>query len=185
MFCKDHSNKFLKPLTFFDKELSWENQVKYLGLIFHSKLTFRQHSKYNNDKFWSKVHRILPLVALHSHLSFNNKVLLFKQVLRPILSYYAQIWGLTAKTHLKKIQSLQNKILRIITNAPWFVRNEITHNDLHIESIEDHIKKLSRKFFLRIAERKNPLINSQIEYAHNNGKYLYPTEVSKTSRLSN
>ncbi|GBO43336.1 RNA-directed DNA polymerase from mobile element jockey, partial [Araneus ventricosus] len=33
MFRKGHSNQVLTPLTFFDKELSWENQVKYLGLI--------------------------------------------------------------------------------------------------------------------------------------------------------
>ncbi|GBM61717.1 hypothetical protein AVEN_120567-1 [Araneus ventricosus] len=68
-----------------------------------------------------------------------------------------------------------------MTNAPWFVRIEIIHNDLQIESKEDHIKKLSRKFFLQIAEHKYPLIISQIEYAYNNGKYLYPYSTMKWS----
>ncbi|GBM13884.1 RNA-directed DNA polymerase from mobile element jockey [Araneus ventricosus] len=53
IFRKGHSDKVLKPLTFFDKKLSWENQVKYLGIIFDGKLAFRQHAKYNNDKFWN------------------------------------------------------------------------------------------------------------------------------------
>ncbi|GBN88318.1 hypothetical protein AVEN_33583-1 [Araneus ventricosus] len=68
-----------------------------------------------------------------------------------------------------------------MTTAPLFVRNEIIHNDRQIESIEDHIKKLSRKFFLQIAEHKNPLINCQHEYAHNNGKYLYPYSTTNWS----
>ncbi|GBN90318.1 hypothetical protein AVEN_82541-1 [Araneus ventricosus] len=66
-------------------------------------------------------------------------------------------------------------------NAPWSVRNEIIHNDAHIESIEDYIKKLSRKLFLHFAEQKNSLINCQIEYTYNDGKYLYPYSITKWS----
>ncbi|GBN91797.1 hypothetical protein AVEN_52559-1 [Araneus ventricosus] len=77
--------------------------------------------------------------TLLSHL--KTKCFFFKTSSDPILSYCAQIWGLTAKTDHKKIQIPPNKILRIIINAPWFVRNEIIHNDLHIESTEDHIKQ--------------------------------------------
>ncbi|GBN77778.1 hypothetical protein AVEN_106659-1 [Araneus ventricosus] len=44
-------------------------------------------------------------------------------------AYSAQIWGLTANTRRKKIETPQNKILRIMTNASWFMRNEIIPND--------------------------------------------------------
>ncbi|GBL75092.1 RNA-directed DNA polymerase from mobile element jockey [Araneus ventricosus] len=152
MFRKGHSNKTIKQLNFFDEQLTWEPQVKYLGLILDNKLSCRQHIKHNSEKFWNKVHLIIPLIGRHSCLSLNNKVLMNKQVLRPILTYATQIWGLSAKTHRKKIQTLQNKILRMMTNAPWFVRNEVIHNDLQIESIETHVKNLSRKFFSKIAD---------------------------------
>ncbi|GBL83824.1 putative RNA-directed DNA polymerase from transposon BS, partial [Araneus ventricosus] len=181
LFRKGHSKKTLKSLTFFDETLEWNSQVKYLGLYLDSKLTFRQHAKYNSDKFWAKVHLIIPLIGRHSVLSLNNKVLLFKQILRPILSYSAQIWGITAKCHHKKIQILQNKILRIMTNSPWFVRNEVIHKDLNIESIEEFIKKLSRKFFLKIPNHSNYLISSQIEFTHSNGKHKYPYATAKWS----
>ncbi|GBM90127.1 RNA-directed DNA polymerase from mobile element jockey [Araneus ventricosus] len=163
------------------EDLPRENQVKYLGLILDSKLSFRQHAKYNSDKFWNKVHMIIPLIGRHSPLSLNNKVLLFKQILRPILTYSAPIWCITAKTHRRKIQILQNKILRIMTNAPWFVRNDVIHKDLKIELIEDHVKNLSRKFFSQLQDHKNPLINGQVEYAHTKGKYPYPYSTTKWS----
>ncbi|GBN84495.1 hypothetical protein AVEN_86678-1 [Araneus ventricosus] len=124
---------------------------------------------------------IIPLIGRHSPLSLNSKVLLFKQILRPILTYSAPIWCITAKTHRRKIQMLQNKILRIMKNAPWFVRNDVIHKDLKIELIEDHVKTLSRKFFSQLQDYKNPRINGQVEYAHTNGKYPYPYSTTKWS----
>ncbi|GBN11977.1 hypothetical protein AVEN_214640-1 [Araneus ventricosus] len=102
MFRKGHPKNNLQSLTFFEEELSSDKEVKYLGLILDSRLTFRSHIKYNTDKFWAKVHVIIPLTGKKSPLSLNNKVLLFKQILRPILTYASQISGLAAKTHLKK-----------------------------------------------------------------------------------
>ncbi|GBN90447.1 hypothetical protein AVEN_19184-1 [Araneus ventricosus] len=122
------------------------------------------------DKFLNKVYMIIPLIGRHSPLSQNNKVLLFK----PILTYSAPIWCITAKPLGGKIQILQNKIIRIMTNGPWYVRNDVIHKDLKIEMVEDHLKNISRKFFSQLQDHKNPLINGQVEYAHTNGKYPYP-----------
>ncbi|GBM96393.1 RNA-directed DNA polymerase from mobile element jockey [Araneus ventricosus] len=105
-FRKGHSSKVLKTLSFMKEDLPWENQVKYLGYILASKLCFREHAKYGSYKFWNKVHMINPLIGWHSRLSLNNKVLLFKQILRPILTYSAPIWCSTAKTHRRRFQIL-------------------------------------------------------------------------------
>jgi len=44
------------------------------------------------------------------------------------------------------MQTVQNKVLRIIANAPWFVRNANLHKDFHIQENEDHIKTLAKNF---------------------------------------
>ncbi|GBN76411.1 RNA-directed DNA polymerase from mobile element jockey [Araneus ventricosus] len=181
LFPMGHSSKALKTLSFMEEDLPWENQVKYLGLILDSKLSFRQHAKYNSDKFWNKVHLIIPLIGRHSPLSLNNKVLLFKQILRPILTYSAPILCITANTHKTKNNILQNKILRIVTNAPSFERNDAIHKNVKIEMIEDHVKNISRKFFTQLQNHKNSLINGQVEYSHKNGKYPYPYSTTKWS----
>ncbi|GBN20083.1 RNA-directed DNA polymerase from mobile element jockey [Araneus ventricosus] len=157
------------------------NTDKKKQFFYEKDIPAKQHAKYNSDKFWNKVHIIIPLIGRHSPLSLNNKVLLFKQIFRPILTYYAPIWCITANTHRRKIQILQKKILRIMTNAPWFVRSDVIHKDLKIEMIEDHVKNISRRFFSQLQDHKNPLINGQVEYAYTNGKYAYPYSTTKWS----
>ncbi|GBO17745.1 putative RNA-directed DNA polymerase from transposon BS [Araneus ventricosus] len=169
MFRKGTSRKGLKTLSFFDVDLTWDKQVKYLGLILDNKLTFSSHLKYNTEKFWAKVHLLLPLIGRRYSFTLENKLLLFKQVLRPILTYAAQIWGLASFSNRKKAQILQNKILRIIANASWYVRNSVIHNDLKIQTIDEFIKDLSRNFFPNLVKHTNPTILNQLNYTHNNG----------------
>ncbi|GBM41653.1 RNA-directed DNA polymerase from mobile element jockey [Araneus ventricosus] len=175
------SRKELNTLSFFDEDLTWDKEVKYLGLILDDKLTFRSHLKYNTEKFWAKVHLLIPLIGRRSPLTLENKLLLFKQVLRPILMYAAQIWGLAAFSNRKKAQILQNKILRIIVNAPWYVRNSVIHNDLKIQTIDEFIKELSRNFFQKLVNHTNPTVLDQLNYTHNNGKYAFPYATTKWS----
>ncbi|GFU12384.1 hypothetical protein TNCV_723491 [Trichonephila clavipes] len=41
--------------------------------------------------------------------------------MRPVITYGSPVWGAAATTHMKKIQVIQNKILRVMTNAPWHI----------------------------------------------------------------
>ncbi|GBM46176.1 putative RNA-directed DNA polymerase from transposon X-element [Araneus ventricosus] len=179
MFRKGTSRKELKTLSFFAEDLTWDKEVKYLGLILDNKLTFRSHFKYSTEKFWAKVHLLIPLIGRRSPLALENKLLLFKQVLRPILTYAAQIWGLAAPSNRKKAQILKNKILRIMVNAPWYVKNSVIHNDLKIQTMDEFIKDLSRKFFQKLVNHTNPTVLDQFNYTHNNGKYAFRYATTK------
>ena len=53
-------------------------------------------------------------------------------------------------THINKIQVLQSKVLRTISNAPWFVRNEALHLDFKLITIKKYIEKLSVGFFSQL-----------------------------------
>ncbi|GFW29500.1 hypothetical protein TNCV_744421 [Trichonephila clavipes] len=46
----------------------------------------------------------------------------------------------------------------MLTNASWFVRNEILHKDLKIDPILDFIKNQSKKFFDRLLQIPNQSI---------------------------
>ncbi|GFU25260.1 RNA-directed DNA polymerase from mobile element jockey [Trichonephila clavipes] len=105
-------------LTLFDDNIQWVPVGKYLGLHIDSRLTFKKHIDYLAEKFWGRIHLAISLIGRRSPLSLENKVILYKQILRPVITYGSLVWGAAAATHMKKIQVIQNKILRVMTNAP-------------------------------------------------------------------
>ncbi|GFW38614.1 RNA-directed DNA polymerase from mobile element jockey [Trichonephila clavipes] len=162
-------------LTLFDDYIQWVPVVKYLGLHIDSRLTFKKHIDYLSEKFWGRISLAISLVGRRSPLSLENKVILYKQILRPVITYGSPVWGAAAATHMKKVQVMQNKILRVMTNAPWYVRNDVIHNDLQMEPISNYITKLSRNVFKSIEFHDNPIIKAQtlFTYPHPKIKYSY------------
>jgi hypothetical protein len=61
--------------------------------------------------------------------------------------------------------SIQSKFLRTIVNAPWYVSNQLLHNDLHIPSITNEIQRVATKYNNKMYNHTNDLI----EHLYNNG----------------
>jgi hypothetical protein len=64
-----------------------------------------------------------------------------------MLTYACPIWITASKTQIDRIERFQSRTIRSITKAPQFVRNSIIRKDLNLETIQDHIKRLSTKFY--------------------------------------
>lgn len=61
--------------------------------------------------------------------------------------YASPVWGLSmSNIKLKRIQVLQNKILRIDVSAQWFIRNNNLHQELGVNKIEEYIKNCCDTF---------------------------------------
>ncbi|KAL4119332.1 hypothetical protein QTP88_012150 [Uroleucon formosanum] len=80
-------------------------------------------------KYLGRLKILYPLLNRQSSLGWKCSILLYKQILRLLLLYAVPVWGNCAKTHIHKIQILQSKVLRTISNAPWFIRNAALHTD--------------------------------------------------------
>jgi hypothetical protein len=48
---------------------------------------------------------------------------MYKCIMKLIWTYGIQLWGCTKPSNTKLIQRFQSKVLRLITNAPWYVSN--------------------------------------------------------------
>lgn len=70
-------------------------------------------------------------------LSLQNKVLLYKCISKPIWTYSIQLWGAASKSIIKKIETLQSKMLRSIANAPWYVRKSVIQRDLNVPQVRE------------------------------------------------
>jgi len=97
-----------------------------------------------------KFRKMYWLIGRKSTLSLHNKLLLYKQLLKPAWTYSAQLWGCTKQSNRDIIQRFKNKVLRSIVNAPWYIRNsdDNLHRDLEMETVDNTIKKFARSFML-------------------------------------
>ncbi|GFU35119.1 hypothetical protein TNCV_1373771 [Trichonephila clavipes] len=59
------------------------------------------------------------------------------QILRPTLVYACPIWGHAAHSNIKQIDIAQNLILRTITKADWYIRNEDIRSALNLKTLTE------------------------------------------------
>lgn len=95
------------------------------------------------------------MIERKSKLSIHNKIMLYKQIMKPVWTYGIQLWGCNKATNINKVQIFQNKILRDIVDARWFMRNADIRKDLNITSVEEEITKAARNHELRLANHQN------------------------------
>jgi uncharacterized protein YeeX (DUF496 family) len=77
------------------------------------------------------------------------------QVIRPVWSYGIQLWGCASESNSQVIQRYQNKVLKCIVNAPWYVRNSDLHRDLGTETVTDIIAKFAKSHEKRLQDHIN------------------------------
>ncbi|KAL4084515.1 hypothetical protein QTP88_027930 [Uroleucon formosanum] len=133
-------------LIFNNVNIPWNSSAKYLGLILDKRLTWQPHISSKLQQAYQRLSMLYPVLNKKSSIQKKCSLLIYKQILRPILTYACPVWGICATTHIRKIQIFQNKVLRIIANAPWFIRNVNLHKDLQVQEIVDHIKTSSKNF---------------------------------------
>lgn len=144
-------------IVIFGQDIPWKDDTRYLGLTIDKGLTWKPHIEGAVARARAAYSALYPLFS-GTTLDLRNKLLLYKTVIRPIMTYAAPAWGYAAPTHIKKLQTVQNKILRTIVNAPWFVRNRNIHEDLQMISIQDFIREAAAKFYDATIDHDNPTI---------------------------
>ena len=87
-----------------------------------------------------------PLLNRKSDLSSRNGVLLYKQLIHPMMEYACPAWRSAARIHVRRLQVLQSKRLRLATCAPWYFSSSQIHEDLGVPLFADHIRALTASF---------------------------------------
>jgi hypothetical protein len=139
------------------------NSAKYLGMTLDAKLRWKEHVKKKKQELNLKFRKMYWLLGRQSQLSIHNKLLLYKQVLKPVWIYGIQLWGCAKKTNVSIIQTFQNKVLRCIVDAPWYVRNDNLHRDLKMELVSEEIKKQAVKHGQRVLQHVHTEIRQLLD----------------------
>lgn len=145
------------PVTINGTQLKQETSAKYLGIHLDRRLTWQKHIFSKRKQLGTKFRQMYWLMGRNSELTLENKTLIYKTILKPVWTYGIQLWGTASNSNLEILQRFQNKVLRSIVNAPWYVTSSSIEKDLQMPSIREEIKRHSSNYSDRINEHKNTL----------------------------
>jgi len=104
------------------------------------------------------------LLNRKSDLSVRNGVVLYKQLIRPMMDYAFPAWRSAARSHVRRLQVLQSKCRRLATGAHWYVSNRQIHDNLGVPLLTDHIRALTESFDSKLADVGSPLVRQLGRY---------------------
>lgn len=151
------------PISFNSSIIPYRSVVRYLGLHLDERLTYSAHVRIKRKELDLRLQNLSWLLGRQSHLSLENKRLLYLALLRPIWTYALPIWGCASNSLRNIIQRHQNKTLRLIAGAPWYVRNDTLHQDLRISTVSEVIQTLSMRHEKRLHSHSNVLALSILD----------------------
>jgi hypothetical protein len=145
------------PVIFNDHQLPQADEAKCLDLHLDRRLTWQKHIWLKRLQLRAKLRQMYWILDRNSQLSADNKLLIYKAILKRVWLYGCQLWGTASISNIERIELFQSKVLRIIVNAPRFVPKWVIQQDLQIPSVKEEIKNCSEKYHLRPSAHPNQL----------------------------
>jgi hypothetical protein len=153
-------------------------KIKYLALHLDRRLTWRNHIFTKRKHFDITLTKMYWLLGRQSKLTTSSKLLAYKVVLNLIWTYGLQLWGMTSTSNIEILERFQSKVLRMITEAPWYEANALLRRDLHISSFKEDIQRLSSKYSARLNSHPNLLrANLKKEPTNRRSRHILPTDL--------
>jgi len=153
-----------RPVTLFGEPIEWADRTRYLVVNLDTRHTWSPHVDQVRKRTAQRMGMLGPLLNRNCGLSFRNGVLLYKQLIRPMMDYACLAWRSATRSHIRRLQVLQSKCLRLATGAPWYVSNKQVHEDLDVPLFADHIRALIASFDSKVADVENPLVRQLGRY---------------------
>jgi len=140
-----------QEITILGTKVPWSTSpIKYLGVLFDKRLTWKPHVNAIIDKTKLKLCKLSPIINRRTPLRVECRLLIFKSVIIPTMTYACPIWGGAAPSTINRLSVLQNKYLRQTLNAPWFIPNHQIRRELRIKEFKETLTNLANKFFMNL-----------------------------------
>jgi hypothetical protein len=121
--------------------------AKYLGVTLDKGLTFRQHITEKKRQGIVALKSLYPLINRKSGLSPENKLAIYKTIVRPMILYAAPVFSNAAKSNLKHLQVTQNAFLRLAYGGNRYTSTAEVHTWAEVEYVKDYISRVADRFF--------------------------------------
>ncbi|KAL1130391.1 hypothetical protein AAG570_013329 [Ranatra chinensis] len=155
------------PIMFDNILIPPTNHVHYLLLLYiYRRVTWNHHTRLKRLDL-NRIYGLLrQLLNRNSKLSIENKLTIYKTILKPTWTYGIELWGSAKKGNIDRIQSFQSKVLRTILNAPWYVSYRTIHHDHNIPSVHETIQSRFKSFHSKLENHPNQLADALSPTTH-------------------
>jgi hypothetical protein len=103
------------------------------------------------------------ILGRKSELSIENKLLIYKTILKPIWTHGGTLWGTASNSNIEILRKYENKVLRATVNSPWYISNKVIHADLKVPTIREEITKYTVKYRDKVTTDTNELASTLLE----------------------
>jgi hypothetical protein len=138
------------PVKLNNEHLPQADELKHLGIHLDRRLTWRKHITTKRKQLDLKLRNLYWIIGRKSQLSLENKLLVYKVIFKPVWTYGIQLWGTASNSDLEILERFQSKVLRIITDAPWYMPSTIIKRDLQITTVKQEAQKYSADYRKRL-----------------------------------
>ena len=154
-------------------------QVKFLGIIFDSKLTFKPHFEdileCCNTRYYCL--RLLANKKMGAQPSPATLIQIYKQCAQPIFGDSSLSNFTISDNIISKIQWLQNKFVRLAPHLPKYILSKLLQGCTGLPYVKDWLLSGATKSLDRIAQ--NPLVEASISSNRFNPAWdRFPTPLS-------
>ena len=113
----DRSNQNIQ-VKIHGTELEVASKIKYLGVQLDNNLDWKDQVQVQVQAVSSKVSRGLGLLKhAKNFLPFSALTSLYTSIIEPHFRYCCSVWGCAGTTEINRLQKLQNRAARIVTNS--------------------------------------------------------------------
>ena len=167
-------------LTFNNHLLSIVNNYKFLGVIFDAKLTWNQHIDYVYHKCLKRINILKCVSGTSWGASKSLLVILYKSLIRSVLDYGSVVYDYASTSYLKKLNSIQNRCLRICCGALKITGSQLLEVECGIPPLYLQRKSLQLKYTTRTLVSQLP-----VDLFSKGWQYFYGSYASHNSPFIN
>ena len=144
-------------ITLYGVQIPVTPTTKILGTTYDRGMTFRPHISDLATRTKSRLNVLKALTATTFGQQKESILNLYKQFLRPVISYASMSWSPDlANTHVETLQKVQNSALRIATGCTKSTPIAHLHAEARVLPIRLHLDMRGTQFFSAATDPQHP-----------------------------
>ena len=148
-------------IDFHNQHIKRASEIKFLGIILDENLTFNKHI----NEICNKLKRLFHIFYnIRDYLSTDNIKTIYYALVYSRIKYGISVYGQACDTKIKRIQTLQNQLLKVLAGKKYRYSTDKLHSELELLKITD-IKEQEILTFVHnfFSNRLPPVFNGYFE----------------------